>query len=108
MSSKVKRIVLNSEVLGNLLKTDDTIKEIINDAAEEVEKEMPKAVSENNSLASSKNGRKSFGQEVFKKEAEPTDRQKVIVGIHNAQNSDFIYGTINKAVEKAGGKRGKR
>lgn len=103
--SNVKKIKLNSSDLGRLLKEDKTINKILNDAGRGVEAALPQVVSENRARSEQK-GYNSSGQTVFSRNAEKIhDRQKVEVGIENAQKSDFIYGSIQKAVKRAGGRK---
>lgn len=103
--SNVKKIKLNSADLGKLLKEDRTINEILSDAGRGVEAALPQIISENNTRSEQK-GYSSDGQTVFSRNAEKIhDRQKIEVGIENAQKSDFLYASIQKAVKKAGGQK---
>ena len=103
--SNVKKIKLNSSDLGRLLKEDKTINEILNDAGRGVEAALPQIISENRARSEQK-GYSYSGQTVFSRNADKIhDRQKVEVGIENAQKSDFLYASIQKYVKKAGGQK---
>ena len=101
MSVKIK---LNSAGIKKVLMDEPALRQAINDAASEVEKQLQPAIDENNELASS-SGRKmkSGGQTTFMKEGEPKDRMATWVGIDDAKASDFVFGSIAKAVSRAGG-----
>ena len=103
----VKKIVLNSAEIASFLKEDQAIHKILLDEARAVKAALPSSIEASRSQANSsgKNIR-SEGQEVFLDEdPEKKDRQKIEVGIKNAQTSDFLFGSIPSAVEKAGGKK---
>ena len=108
MSDGVKRIALHSGEIRAFLMNDDTIKELVDDAAKKVEGALPEAVS--NTQQRQKNGhiQTNYAQEPFNREGlEVHDRYKREVGIENHGYADKIYGTIERAVENSGGRRTK-
>lgn len=98
------KLKLNSAGIKHALMEEPALRAAIDDVASEVEKQLQPAIDENNELASTSSRRmKSGGQTTFKKDGEPKDRMATWVGIDDAKASDFVFGSIAKAVSRAGG-----
>lgn len=103
----VTKIVLNSAVLADILKNSSTVEKILTDVADDVYSNLGRAISDADSAANKK-GLHSPDREEFKKHSEGSDRQSVEVGLGVHTYMDTITGTLNKAVELSGGKKGRK
>lgn len=105
----ITHLVHNKDQMAAFLKKSLIVKQILEDAAKEVEAVMPEAIQDNidwleaNSDAARMGELPPYEQKVYREEGAVTDRQRQIVGIENAHYSDFIFNTPATAVREAGG-----
>lgn len=101
---------------GNLkymLLNSPEIKNILEEVAKDVESKLPSAVADSNSMATTSTSkslknklRKQKESQTFGIEHEKSnDRQKFMVFIKNVRYSDFMFGSLQKALAAAGGKQ---
>lgn len=99
------KIKLNSSNIQNVLENDSTIKQIVNERAEEIESSLKNVVSINN-FSPENVKRKNFKkQSVNNSEGEKHDRFRKEVSVKPAFFADFKNGTIQKAVENSKGRK---
>lgn len=96
------KVVLNSAGISEMLK-DGVFDELIEDHAKKIEQEMKTAIWVNREQ-NRKEGFPETNNKVFKEPETPHDRSTFQVGVEDASIGDFVFDTVGKAVERAGGK----
>lgn len=110
MGIRMTRFQLNHNEIDRFMNESASLKELLNKRADDVEDHMQDAILENNYIfeTSAKHKKKNvpdFKQEVYKEDADNTDRMGVHVGVDDAAWSDFIYNTPARAAKKAGARK---
>lgn len=111
MKSRLVKLELNSADIAEYLANGADLKAAVNDGAQDIEAQLVPAIEETRTKASSKKGKikPTYDQKVFKEETTAHDgRYKVEVGVKEMSNADFVFGTLSRAIYKAGGKRSTR
>lgn len=96
------KVVLNSAGISEMLK-DGVFDEMLEEHANKIEQEMKTAIWVNREQ-NRKEGFPETNNKVFKKQEAPHDRSTYQVGVEDASIGDFVFDTVGKAVERAGGK----
>lgn len=96
------KVVLNSAGISEMLK-DGVFDEMLEEHANKIEQEMKTAIWVNREQ-NRKEGFPETNNKVFKKHETPHDRSTYQVGVEDASIGDFVFDTVGKAVERAGGK----
>lgn len=129
MKVKKVKVVPNSSEIASFLKTDPGIAKELEEKAKLIEKEIPGKIHDSNSQLG-RDSKKSTDDETGKRNskltyiqkissempkqvikdevAPPTDRQRHFVEIENMHPEDFMFGTLQKAVESAAKKNRKK
>lgn len=112
MASRLTGIKLHSQELAEFLKNGTEVEKAVNNAASEIESEMVPSIEESKAKAegSKKSKKQVSNDQIVKKEVTTANdgRYQVQVQVKNMSNVDFVFGTIPRAIYRAGGKRSKR
>lgn len=103
MNDTVK-ISLKSGNIAAFLKRSTEIREAVDEVAQMVEEQVPSAISATDSKRKEGHVKKSGDQDVFNEIGKPHDRYRRTVGVTNYGRADRVYGTLERAIESAGGR----